>query len=69
MIVEAGGRTIHRLRKGGSSLMSSHDPRLLIGLGSAAEFARVTVKWPSGASTRLDKVATNRSHEIREPKE
>ena len=69
VIVEAGGRTIHRLRKGGSSLMSSHDPRLLIGLGSPADFARVTVKWPSGALTRLDKVATNQSHEIREPKE
>ncbi len=69
VIVEAGGRTIHRLRKGGSSLMSSHDPRLLIGLGSPADFARVTVKWPSGALTRLDKVATSRSHEIREPKE
>ena len=27
--------------------MSSHDPRLLIGLGSAAPFARVTVRWPS----------------------
>jgi enediyne biosynthesis protein E4 len=69
VIVEAGGRTIYRLRKGGSSLMSSHDPRMLIGLGRAADFARVTVKWPSGAVSRLDKVATNKSHEIREPKE
>jgi enediyne biosynthesis protein E4 len=69
VIVEAEGRAIHRLRKGGSSLMSSHDPRLLIGLGSSAPFARVTVKWPSGAVTRLDKVATNQTHEIREPKE
>src|SRR5262249_53306296 len=33
--VEAGGRTIRRQRKGGSSLMSSHDPRLLLGLGPA----------------------------------
>ncbi len=69
VIVEAGGRTIHRLRKGGGSLMSSHDPRLLIGLGSAAPSARVTVRWPSGALTRLEAVATSQTHEIREPRE
>ena len=33
--VVAGGRTIHRQRKGGVSLESSHDPRLLIGVGRA----------------------------------
>ncbi len=65
--VEAGGRTIRRQRKGGSSLMSSHDPRLLIGLGPAAESVRVTVQWPSGAVSRLGSLATNRTHEIREP--
>jgi len=47
--------------------MSSHDPRLLIGLGSAAEFASVSIRWPSGAITRLEQLATNRTHEIREP--
>ncbi len=65
--VEAGGRTIRRQRKGGSSLMSSHDPRLLIGLGPAGESVRVTVKWPSGAVSRQGPLATNRTHEIREP--
>jgi len=65
--VEAGGRKIHRLRKGGCSLMSSHDPRLLIGLGSAAESATVTIRWPSGAVSRLESLATNRIHEIKEP--
>ena len=30
--VEAAGRTIIRQRKGGASLASAHDPRLLIGL-------------------------------------
>jgi enediyne biosynthesis protein E4 len=67
VIVEDGGRTIHRQRKGGSSLMSSHDPRLLIGLGSASEHVRVTVKWPSGSISRLDRLATNQSHEVIEP--
>jgi hypothetical protein len=65
--VETGSRTIRRQRKGGCSLMSSHDPRLLIGLGSAGESVRVTVKWPSGAVSRLGPLATNRTHEIKEP--
>jgi hypothetical protein len=65
--VEAGGRTIRRQRKGGCSLMSSHDPRLLIGLGAASEFVRLTIRWPSGAISRLDRLATNRTHELIEP--
>ena len=65
--VEANGRTIHRQRKGGSSLMSSHDPRLLIGLGSSAEFVRVSIRWPRGATSRFDRLATNQTHEILEP--
>ena len=64
--IEAGGRTIHRQRKGGCSLMSSHDPRLLIGLGSAAESVRLTVRWPSGAITQRERLATNRTHELTE---
>jgi hypothetical protein len=46
--VEVGGRTIVRQRKGGASLGSSHDPRLLIGIGEAEVVRRVTVRWPSG---------------------
>ncbi len=65
--VESGGRTIRRQRKGGCSLMSSHDPRLLIGLGSVPEFVRLTVRWPSGAISRFERLATNQSHEIIEP--
>ena len=33
--IEVGGRTIYRQRKGGYSLESSNDPRLLIGVGPA----------------------------------
>src|SRR5207244_11137890 len=65
--VVADGRTIHRQRKGGSSLMSSHDSRLLIGLGSAKSVAKVTVRWPSGTVSVLEHLATNRTYEIIEP--
>ena len=37
--VEAGGRTITRQRKGGCSMQSTNDPRLLIGLGAVDEIA------------------------------
>jgi hypothetical protein len=65
--VVAGGRTIHRQRKGGGSLMSSHDPRLLIGVGRSPRVARVTVRWPSGAASVLEDLTTNRTYSIIEP--
>ncbi len=46
--VMAGGRAIVRHRKSGSSYASSHDPRLLIGLGTSPGAETVTVRWPSG---------------------
>jgi hypothetical protein len=67
--VQAGGRTITRQRKGGGSLMSSHDPRVLIGLGSDDKSVTVTVRWPSGAILRSEKLATNQTHQITEPED
>jgi hypothetical protein len=66
--VELAGRTIHRQRKGGCSLESAHDPRLLIGVGPAQEVARLTVCWLSGAVTVRERLATNTTHEIVEPR-
>jgi hypothetical protein len=65
--VQAGSLAIRRQRKGGSSLMSSHDPRLLIGVGSAKTVTRLTVRWPSGAVSVLEDLATNRTYAIVEP--
>ena len=62
--VEVPGRTIYRQRKGGCSLQSAHDPRLLIGLGPAHEVARLTVRWPSGTVTIREHLATNTTHTI-----
>jgi enediyne biosynthesis protein E4 len=65
--VEAGGRTIHRLRKCGQSLMSSHDPRLLVGIGTASAVDRVTVRWPSGAVSTLEHLASGTTYDLVEP--
>ncbi len=63
---EVGGRTIFRQRKGGASLGSSHDPRLLIGLGAATFVSRVTIRWPSGQVDRHDGLAADASWLVRE---
>jgi len=63
--VVVGDRTITRQRKGGTSLASSHDPRLLIGIGKAAEASKVVVKWPSGApDTVLEHVKAGTTVEV-----
>lgn len=65
--VLAGGRTIHRLVKSGQGLMSSHDPRLLVGVGQADQVERVTVRWPSGALTVLENLEPGRTYQAVEP--
>jgi hypothetical protein len=65
--VAVGDRVIHRQRKGGTSLMSSHDPRLLIGLGPAESADRVTVRWPSGAVSERLGLRAGETHEFVEP--
>src|SRR5262249_10992224 len=64
--VEAGGRTIIRQRKGGTSIASAHDPRLLIGLGEADLARRVTVRWPSGQIDRYSDLPADTSFRLRE---
>jgi hypothetical protein len=50
--VAYGGRTATREVQAGSSYLSSEDPRLHFGLGSATR-ADVTVRYPDGTTTRL----------------
>ncbi|HWE40359.1 MAG TPA: CRTAC1 family protein, partial [Isosphaeraceae bacterium] len=65
--VAAGGRTIHRQRKGGCSLESTNDPRLLIGLGRVEEVESLVVRWPSGAVTKREHLKPGRAYPIVEP--
>ncbi|QDV34820.1 CRTAC1 family protein [Tautonia plasticadhaerens] len=65
--VEAGGRVIHRQRKGGTSMFSAHDPRMIVGLGAAQEAESVVVRWPSGAVSELGRVPSGSTVEVREP--
>ena len=47
---QAGDLTRHRMKVGGGSFLSSHDPRLVLGIGSRPKLDWVEVKWP-GPST------------------
>lgn len=65
--VQIGTWIIHRQRKGGTSLESSHDPRLLIGIGPNPRADKVTVRWPSGRVSNLENVEAGKLVEIVEP--
>jgi hypothetical protein len=66
IVVETAGPLIVRQRKGGASLASSHDPRLLVGLGGAAMVRRLTVCWPSGQVDQYDSLPADRGYLCRE---
>jgi hypothetical protein len=64
--LRAGGRTLVRHVKGGGSYLSSHDRRLLIGLGAADRVDKVEIRWPySEASVqRFGPLAADRSYKL-----
>jgi hypothetical protein len=47
-VVRKGAPTIWRRVHADGSYLSSSDPRLLVGLGNAAEIERLIVHWPGG---------------------
>jgi hypothetical protein len=50
----AGGKKRYRLKNNGGSYLSSHDPREVLGIGTAAKIDELEIHWP-GPSTRVDK--------------
>ena len=61
-------RKLVRWLTGGTSYLSSHDKRLLFGLGKQADGSKVDVKidWPSGARQVVKSLAINAYHQITE---
>ena len=55
----AGGKSRSRLKTSGGSYLSSHDPREVLGLGSAGHADRIEIRWPrpSRAVDVLENVA------------
>jgi hypothetical protein len=48
-----------RLKTGGGSYLSSHDPREILGLGSATKIDFVEIRWPSGKIDKLTNLPLN----------
>ncbi|GAC1465702.1 MAG: CRTAC1 family protein [Isosphaeraceae bacterium] len=65
--VKVGGRTIHRLRKGGGSMQATNDPRLTIGIGASDVVDKLIVRWPSGAVSTREQLKADRAYSIVEP--
>jgi hypothetical protein len=57
-----GGASL--LVRSGSSYLSSHDRRLLFGLGSATRAEAIEVRWPDGSVQSLGPVAADRTVRI-----
>src|SRR5205085_2347638 len=55
----AGGVKPSRLKTAGGSYLASHDPREVLGLGSAKKVDSVEIRWPSGKVDRLSGVPIN----------
>ncbi len=62
----AAGMQVREAKAGGSYLSSS-DPRIHFGIGTAASVQRVTIVWPSGVTQEVRDVKTNRYQTIEEP--
>jgi len=61
------GRKLVRDVLAGSSYLSSEDPRLHFGLGSATTVRRLVVRWPDGEETSLEDVAANQLVVVESP--
>lgn len=54
------GRKLRREVHAGGSYLSSEDPRLHFGLGTARRLRELVVRWPGGGATRLTDVMADR---------
>ena len=59
------GRRLWRRAATDGSYLSANDPRVLIGLGNAAEPVAVEVRWPDGSRERWPPIAVDRYHTLR----
>jgi hypothetical protein len=62
----ASGRQVREVKAGGSYLSSS-DPRIHFGIGTATSVERLEIAWPSGISQEVRDVKAGRYQTIEEP--
>jgi enediyne biosynthesis protein E4 len=64
--VTTGDLVLYDQRKGGMSYQSAQDPRLHFGLGQHSSIDLIEILWPSGSSTRIEKVKSDQIIAIKE---
>jgi enediyne biosynthesis protein E4 len=65
---QAGDLKRRRMKVGGGSYLSSHDPRMVLGIGKRAKLDWLEIKWPqpSGLVQRFTDIPIDRYITIRE---
>ena len=59
VVLTAGGKTFHGMKNAGGSYLSSHDPRLVLGIGKLDQIDSLEVHWPGGQVEKLTKLPLN----------
>jgi hypothetical protein len=69
LIVQLGGRKLVRWIAGGASIFSSHDNRVIFGLGNkpGPKAVNVEIRWPNGQTQSVIGLRPNKYHKILEP--
>jgi enediyne biosynthesis protein E4 len=64
--IETGRRKLVRWITGGSSYLSSHDKRVLVGLGPGPRSSKLhaEIRWPNGKVQRFTELQPNRYHHL-----
>ncbi len=65
--VVADGRTQVAEKKSASGYLSTNDPRLHFGLGTAETVDRIEIRWPSGTTQVLESVPARQVLRVTEP--
>ncbi len=67
VLLRAEGRSQSRQVKGGSSYLSSNDPRLYFGLAEADAIEEIRIQWPSGIRQTFNQVKVDQVLTVVEP--
>ena len=67
VVTDAGGRRQTFDVSSAGSYLSSHDPRLLVGLGASAGAQSVEIRWPDGQRQTITNPQIDRYLSVREP--
>jgi enediyne biosynthesis protein E4 len=59
IIWQAGGLRRSRLKTAGGSYLATHDPREVLGLGSATKLDMLEIRWPSGQIDKFTNLPVN----------